>query len=260
MGTKMELPGRKNIRQCPQMSLLTARAAYNRAVNVPVNVVIVAREANEYSDKKIVGVKPEADASTKYVADITLRLVREGAKRFAVVQKNRYEPALAALGQSLPGRFELTRDKPLIAWLEPVMALSEQGELVDRGDEEIAIKTASSRMLEEASPKQKPAVSTDKSKELVDLITAYGLDVDQTRAACLDEFETYRPHQHDGWLTFIRQYAIDTHLRSIFGDVSGDELEDILNTAEEEVGVPYSSDSKSDYDLVFRAMKQDMPA
>ena len=124
------------------------RAAYNRAVNVPVNVVIIAREANEYERKpsgemKVIGVKPEADQSTLYVADLILRLTRENGKHVALVEKNRYGMAIP---EAPPARFELTKEKPLIAWLAPIMALVNEGEAVDHGDEEQAVAVAVERI------------------------------------------------------------------------------------------------------------------
>ena len=63
---------------------------YTKLTNLPVHVVVIAREANEYAgqgdDLKVIGKKPDADKSLVYNFDFTLRLE---AAHNALVEKSR---------------------------------------------------------------------------------------------------------------------------------------------------------------------------
>lgn len=112
-------------------------ALYTRLTDLPLHIVIIAREATEYAGEgnnlRKVGVKPDADKSLAYSMDFVLRLQ---ADHSAVVEKSR--------GALVGGKDGLL---PSVSWsvFDPVAAAYTAGESVPHlSDDEAAAREADS--------------------------------------------------------------------------------------------------------------------
>lgn len=68
-------------------------AIYNRLVNLPLHVIVIARAKDEYQgtddNKRKVGENPDAEKSIEYLFDVVLNIRVNGENRFADVSKDR---------------------------------------------------------------------------------------------------------------------------------------------------------------------------
>jgi len=109
-------------------------ALYTRLVNLPVHVVVTARQKADYEQKGNellkVGDKPDADRSTEYLFDIVLRLGVANGKYLAQVVKDR------------SGALKGILENPSYAMLAPIARAHAKGRPVQTSDDATAAQSA----------------------------------------------------------------------------------------------------------------------
>lgn len=121
------------------------QAVYTKLTNLPVHVVVIAREANEFAGQgeelKVIGKKPEADKSLVYNFDFTLHLEPNHS---AVIEKSRG----VTLGKN--GRV----DKVDWSLFEPVAAAFATGQQVEQQSDEAVAEVEADAMWDDDAIKE----------------------------------------------------------------------------------------------------------